>query len=142
MENNLEKYCRGIKNILMYDEEHMRYLQGCFTDIEINPNYIEYQDLNGAREIFPAGTDIHISTGNLEDSETVKLDETLMKRIAKFNKEQECKQLDEKIEAKKKKIKELDNLLKDKEKRWDKVKEYIAKIYEIDPDDCDYDYYD
>lgn len=144
MENDLSKYRYGVKNILIYDDEQMYYLNGCITNIEITPRYIEYQDISSFQKSTPIeiGADIMITGANLEESETVKLDETLMKRIAKFNKEQECLQLDEKIKDKKKKIKELDDLLKDKEKRWDKVKEYIANIYDIDPDDCgdDYDY--
>lgn len=74
----------------------------------------------------------------------MELDPTTMKRIAVYNKQQECKRLDKEIKEKQEKIKELDDLLKDKEKRWDKVKSYIKKIYEINSDDEeDYDnYYD
>ena len=137
MENSLNKYRYGVKNILIYDEEQMYYLNGRITNIDITPRYMEYQDMNGSCQTFPMGADIMIAGASLDENETIKLDETLMKRIAKFNKEQECLQLDEKTKDKKKKIKELDDMLKDKEKRWDKVKQYIAKIYEIDPDEYD-----
>lgn len=142
MKNDLSKYRYGVKNILIYDDEQIYYFNGRIANIEITPRYMEFQDMDGSCTTFPMGADIMIAGASLDEHETIKLDETLMKRIAKFNKEQECLQLDEKIKDKKKKIKELDDLLKDKEKRWDKVKEYIANIYEIDPDDCgdDYDY--
>lgn len=55
----------------------------------------------------------------------------------------ECKRLDKEIEEKENRIKELDDLLQDKEKRWNKVKQYIKQVYEIenidDLDDDDYD---
>ncbi len=35
------------------------------------------------------------------------------------------------------KIKELDDKLKDKEKRWEKVKQYIANIYDLDLEESD-----
>ena len=55
-----------------------------------------------------------------------------MRRIAKYNKEKECQQLDEKIKEKKAKIKELDDILTDRVGRVEKLKEFIAKIYDID----------
>ena len=36
-------------------------------------------------------------------------------------------------------LKELDDKLKDKEKRWEKVKQYIANIYDLDLEE-DYDW--
>ncbi len=63
-----------------------------------------------------------------EISDTIKLDDTLMKRIAKFNKEEE--------------IKKLENILEDREKIVEKIKEYIDNIYDIDINDDEYDYDD
>ena len=62
-----------------------------------------------------------------------------MKRILKYNKEVEIEKLNNEIQNKKNKIKELDDKLKDKEKRWEKVKQYIANIYDLDLEE-DYDW--
>ena len=65
-----------------------------------------------------------------------------MERIAKFNKEQEIRRLDEEIKEKKEKIKELDDILQDKDKRVEKLKEFVANIYNIDINDDEEDYDD
>ena len=69
-----------------------------------------------------------------------------MRRILKYNKEVEIEKLNKEIENKREQIKELDDKLKDKEKRWDKVKQYIANIYDLDLeedyDEDEDDYYD
>ena len=70
-----------------------------------------------------------------EKIENIKLDDTLMRRIAKFNKEQEIKRLEHEIENKKERIKELDDILQDKEGRIEKLKEFVAIIYDIDLED-------
>ena len=51
-----------------------------------------------------------------------------MRRIAKYNKEQEIKRLEHEIENKKERIKELDDILQDKEGRIEKLKEFVANI--------------
>ena len=66
-----------------------------------------------------------------------------IKQIAHNDFEERCKltfkieELENKLD-KQEKIKELDDLLQDKEKRWDKVKKYIEDIYNIDLEN-DYD---
>lgn len=68
-----------------------------------------------------------------------------MRRIAKFNKEIDIQKLDKKIKEKEAKIKELDDILQDREGRIDKLKKFVAELYDIDlsdEDDEDYDYYD
>ena len=131
-------------NILIYDEENIIYKKGECVSFSAESEPVETTCSDSpARTFIPSMTAVlNCVIANYEELDNIKLDDTTMKRIAKFNKDIDIKKWDEKIEAKKDKIKELDNLLKDKEKRWDKVKEYIAKIYEIDPDDYgdDYDY--
>ena len=132
----------GKRNILIYDNENIKYFSGTFTTIAAEPNLITYEGINDrVKTTITRSHTITLETSDLEEFNNIELDDTTMKRIAKFNKEQECKRLEQEIEKKQNKIKELDNLLKDKEKRWNKVKEYIAKIYEIDIND-DYDDYD
>lgn len=72
--------------------------------------------------------------------DNIMLDETTMKRIAKYNKEVEVIRLDNAIKEKKNKIKELDDILQDKEGRVKKLKDFVAKIYDIDLDEDDEDY--
>ena len=118
-------------NILVYNDEYMIYYDGVLASFNKEPLIDEFDEEYFKHSIL-VGTNIRFSVPNLEQHETIKLDDTLMKRIAKFNKEVEIKKLDETIKNKQEKIKELDDLLQDKEKRWKKVKDYIANIYNID----------
>ena len=130
-------------NILIYDKENIKYIKGNMVSYDTQMDYITYESINGDGQYFPNGATITISTSNDEELENIELDATTMKRIAKYNKETECKRLDEEIKKKQAQIKELDEKLTDKEKRWKKIKEYVANIYEIDLDDDDYDdFYD
>lgn len=127
-------------NLIIYDDKNISYITGNIYEINVEPHYIEYSpnswDIN--KQYFETSKTYSVTTNNPVNNETIKLDDTLMKRIAKFNKEIEIKKLDETIKNKQEKIKELDDLLQDKEKRWDKVKKYIEDIYNIDLED-DYD---
>lgn len=116
-------------NILIYSPNTMKYVTGYLDSYEYRCGYM--RDSN-----------FQFSISNAEESESIELDSTTMKRIAKYNKETECKKLDTEIKKKKEKIKELDDKLKDKEKRWEKVKNYITNIYEIDIDDYEEEDYD
>lgn len=136
--NNIPDLLQGV-NVLIYDDKNIQYFSGISTAFEQNALINEYQFIDGTRHSDIYGWNIILKVPEINESENIKLDDTTMKRIAKFNKEQECIRLDEKIKEKKEKIKELDNLLKDKEKRWNKVKEYIANIYDLDLDEDDYD---
>ena len=124
-------------NVILYDDENIVYYKAGLLSYNCENDYTIYENLNGERTYFPNGATITLRTSSGEQTENIKLDDTLMKRIAKFNKEQECKRLDEEILNKKKAIIELDNMLKDKEKRWKKVQEYIANIYDLDLEDED-----
>ena len=126
--------------LIIYDDKNISYITGNIYEINVEPHYIEYSpnswDIN--KQYFETSKTYSVTTNNPINNETIKLDDTLMKRIAKFNKEVEIKKLDEIIKNKQEKIKELDDLLQDKEKRWNKVKEYIKNIYNISLED-DYD---
>lgn len=141
--------------IIMYDDNDMNYIVGNIGIVEIEPDVMSVTALSDTyeRKVTNFTTHVEFTMSNCEEFDTIQLDPTLMKRIAKFNKEQECKRLDDVIKQKKdiidnlnNDIKSLDEVLKDKEKRWKKVKEYIANIYEIPIDDDEYyddnDYYD
>jgi ribosomal protein S3 len=145
--SNIEPRCIKSAKIIIYDEENIKYISGGFTEINFNSDWDNSMYINGETFHRFLGMDINVHVTQCEETETIKLDETLMKRIAKYNKEAEIKKLDEIIANKNKQIKELDDKLQDKEKRWDKVKKYIAGIYDLDlndydeDDDCDdYDY--
>ena len=126
--------------LIIYDDKNISYITGNIYEINVEPHYIEYSpnswDIN--KQYFETSKTYSVTTNNPVNNETIKLDDTLMKRIAKFNKEVEIKKLDETIKNKQEKIKELDNLLQDKEKRWEKIKDYIKNIYNISLED-DYD---
>ena len=125
-------------NILIYDDKNINYYEGVLASFDIHNDWDISRSITGNTYETLRGKNINFYVPNLEQFDTIKLDDTLMRRIEKFNKEIEIKKLDKKIEDKKAKIKELDNLLQDKEKRWDKVKKYIEDIYNIDLED-DYD---
>lgn len=124
--------------LIIYDDKNISYITGDIYEINVEPHYLEYDDGSAFKQSYETSKTYSVTTNNPVNDETIKLDETLMKRIAKFNKEIEIKKLDETIKNKQEKIKELDDLLQDKEKRWRKVKDYIANIYNIDLED-DYD---
>lgn len=136
-----------IKNprILIYDEDNIRYITGFLGFINENhePEYVEYLNGNHAY-LRPLSADFNCSVSSYEELNNIELDETTMKRIAKYNKEVDIKKLDEEIEEKKEKIQRLEAILEDREKRVDMLKKYIAQIYEIDikEDDEEYDYFD
>ena len=128
--------------ILIYDNENMIYLTGFYGSLDISYETDDYTTLydESIRVI-----DKTIFTCEIDDTkrlDNVKLDPTTMERIAKFNKEQEIRRLDEKIKEKKEKIKELDDILQDKDKRVQKLKEFVANIYNIDVNDSEQDYED
>lgn len=136
--------------IIIYDDNDMNYIVGNMGIVEMEPDVISVTTCSDIYEqkIPNLTTHVEFTMSNCEVFDTIQLDPTLMKRIAKFNKEQECKRLDDVIKQKKdiidnlhNDIKSLDEVLKDKERRWEKVKEYIANIYEIPIDDSD-EYYD
>ena len=136
----------GTFNILCYNKDLMFYYHGVPITFDHKPEVITYETLESpymGTTISPYNT-MEIQTNGFEKLDNIMLDDTTMKRIAKFNKTQECKRIDKEIKKKEARIQELDNLLKDKEKRWNKVKEYIKNIYEINlENEEDYnDYYD
>lgn len=127
--------------ILIYDEDNIKYITGyCgFVDVSCEPKQVNYID-GHSTYIQPLSSDFNCSISNYEELNNIELDDTTMKRIAKYNKEIDIKKLDEKIKQKKEKIKELDDILTDREKRVDMLKKYIAQIYEIDIKEKDDDY--
>ena len=128
-----------IGNVLIYDKENISYIHCVPVSIDCEPRFVEYDGAFGHKETDVISNTIVMQTGVYEELENIELDPTTMKRIAAYNKTQECKRLDKEIKEKEEKIKELDEKLKDKEKRWKKVKEFVANIYEIDLDNDDYD---
>lgn len=124
------------KKVIVYDDKNIRYLTGYMGDCRYEPICVD-------DEINPITVRQSFDITDINETDTIQLDETLMRRIAKYNKEKECQQLEEKIKEKKAKIKELDDILTDRVGRIEKLKEFIAKIYDIDlydndeDDDCD-----
>lgn len=133
--------------ILIYDDENIQYIVGTVGNFGINngePIEITAPKDFERQYIPPMYNYFECEIRNCEQLDNIMLDETTMKRIAKYNKEVEVKRLDNTIKEKKDKIKELDDILQDKEGRVKKLKEFVANIYNInlDEDDEDYDYYD
>lgn len=147
-----KEMCEGFINepkILIYDNESLNYIVGNIGYFDCEPDEpIEVTSIESVRkEYIPAmeGT-LTCRTPNFERLNNIELDETTMKRIAKYNKEIDIKKLDEKIKEREEKIKELDNVLQDRDKRVNKLKEFVANLYNIDIEDNnyydDYDDYD
>lgn len=129
--------------ILIYDDEDMTYMTGYCTSIDMSRD-IEKADhsFDGITLDILDRTIFTCEVDNAKQMDNIKLDATTMRRIAKFNKEQEIRRLDEEIKEKKEKIKELDDILQDKDKRVEKLKEFVANIYNIDVNDDEDDYDD
>lgn len=132
---------KNYNRIILYNDEDLMYLTGDLSDYYINQNYQIGRSITG--KSFPILLPKKF-TGTISDykeTETIQLDETLMKRIAKYNKEAEIKKYDKIIEEKKKKIKELDDILQDKSKRVEKIKKFIANIYDLELEEDNEDNY-
>lgn len=125
--------------IILYNDKDLLYFTGDINTYKVKENYIDVTTLADTNiNKIKLNTEIYGQVyGN--QTQTIELDETLMKRILKYNKEVEIKKYDEIIEDKQKKIQELDNILQDKEKRVNKIKEFIANIYDIPIEEDDYD---
>ena len=121
-----------IHRVLMYDDENLTYFVGDL--IRWETSFYGYEDSDETK------AEILIKNGQLVNN--IELDPTTMKRIAKFNKEQEIAKLDKVIKEKEQKIKDLEDILQDRNKRVEKIKEFIANIYNITIDDSEYDYDD
>lgn len=121
-----------IPRVLIYDDENMTYFVGDM--IRWETSFYDYETIGETK------AEIFIQNG--ESLNNIELDPTTMKRIAKFNKEQEIIKLDKVIKEKEEKIKDLEDILQDRSKRVEKIKEFIANVYNIPIDDGEYDYDD
>lgn len=132
-----------MQHILIYDDNHINYKKGYMMNIELSSPPISCATIGGRHVALDSySANLYLAVSNYEESDNITLDETTMKRIAKYNKEMEIKRLDEEIEKKKAKIKELDDVLSDKGKRVQKIKEFVANIYDIDIEDDEEDWWD
>lgn len=130
------------QHVIIYNDEDIHYITGDVLVEHIEPVIEESHYLGDSIQQKPINRTFTFTIENSFETDTIKLDETMMKRIAKYNKEKELQKIEEQIKEKEKQIKELDNKLQDKEKRWQKVKDYIANIYDLDlEEDDDDDYY-
>lgn len=120
--------------IIVYNDEEMHYSEGYLLNMSCEPQCINCDNGYGYKARL-VGMEFTFGATVEPDKETIQLDPTLMKRIAKYNKEKEIEKLEEKIKRKQEKLKELEAKVEDREKRWKKVQEYVTKIYEIDLDE-------
>lgn len=128
------------KKVIIYDDENIEYFigeMGCFGCKQDSVEITGITDLH--RQFIPGILFCEFAVNEASRHDAIKLDETLMKRIAKYNKEKECEQLDMEIAEKQKKIEKLDDILTDRVGRVDKLKEFIKNIYELNLYDYDYD---
>ena len=129
-------------DIIIYNDEDIYYYQGSLISIDMDTNYLDYNSLDGDYRRIEDGMIMTAKINNYKEGENIVLDDTTMKRIAKYNKTADLKRLDKIIAEKEEKIRELDALLTDKEKRWKKVKDFVANIYDIDVNEDNDDYVD
>lgn len=123
--------------VIIYNDEDINYIVGTYGNLSWEPRYITAENMDGSRSYFPLNSVVTIGVDEAECLENIKLDDTLMKRIAVFNKEQQCKRLDKEIHEKRQRIKEIEAVLEDREGRLAKLKEFVRHIYEIELDDDD-----
>lgn len=131
--------------IIIYNDDIIQYFKGDIQDLNFRQDEpIEYTSIyDNYRKFLPGMCKyFEITTSNSECMDNIELDETTMRRIAKYNKEKELQKIEEKIKEKQNKIKELDDILQDRQKRVEKLKKYITKIYDIDIADHEDDYED
>ena len=137
----------NIPKILIWDDDNLVYYEGVCGSFNLIPDIIEYRTLanDSVNRLQGRDTDFNCSISNMQEKKNIDLDPTLMKRIAKYNKELDVAKLDELIKEKEEYIKELNDVLNDRTKRVDKLRKYIAKIWNIDvsnEDDYEDDYDD
>ena len=132
-------------HILIYDKDNIQYVKGDYARFDWAMDMLDdTRLLDGSRIMIPSlCSTLTVNTTNTEQLDNIELDETTMKRIAKFNKGQEIKRLDAEIKEKKEQIANIEEVLNDRTKRLKKLKDFIADIYNIDTDEeDDYDDYD
>lgn len=132
----------NIPKILIWDEDNLVYYEGNCGSFSLIPDIIEYRTLanDSVNRLQGRNTDFNCSISNTQEKKNIDLDPTLMKRIAKYNKELEVAELDEVIKEKEKYLEELNDVLNDRIKRVDKLRKYVANIWNIDiSDEDDYD---
>lgn len=122
--------------IIIYDDYTMNCFSTDLVDIKVFNSPIEipnFDDLefrtyvDRLKEVYIKGS------GNLK--ETIKLDETTMKRIAKYNKEIELESIQMEIESKKKELKALEEKIEDRKERINIIHKLTGKIYKLDLDE-------
>lgn len=129
-------YPRNMKgNILIYNDTDIQYFHGVPMNVDIINNCEVYHCIDGTSVNGLMTTELKSIINNFEQLDNIVLDDTTMKRIAKFNKEVDIKKLDKEIEEKKKQIDELDEILQDREGRVGKLKNFIKDIYNINLDE-------
>lgn len=129
-----------IGNILIYNDKDIQYFHGVPINIGIEQLHDEYNSILYGRKTIPTKRILTATIDNFEELDNITLDDTTMKRIAKFNKEIDIKKLNKEIEEKKKQIDELDEILQDRNGRLGKLKNFIKDIYNINLDDDDEGY--
>ena len=132
-------------HILIYDKDNIQYVKGNYARFDWAMDTLDdTRLLDGSRTMIPSlCSTLTVNTTNTEQLDNIELDETTMKRIAKFNKGQEIKRLDAEIKEKKEQIANIEEVLNDRTKRLKKLKDFITDIYNIDTDEeDDYDDYD
>lgn len=142
---NFPRYETG--NILIYNAKDIRYYSGVPMKLDVHTDYEEYQSIgSNSKTRVPFSSTLTANISNFKELDNIMLDETTMKRIAKYNKEVEVEKLDNTIKEKQDKIKELDYILQDKDGKVKKLKEFVANLYnidlgkDIDEDDEGYDW--
>lgn len=131
-------------NILIYDDENFEYMTGELIGITKEPILMDCTSIRDFMQRYmPTGrANLWFEIQDCENKETIHFDDTLMKRIAKYNKEADIEKLDNDLKTKKKKIKELEEKIEDREQRWQKIQKFVANIYDLPLEDNEDDYYD
>lgn len=129
------------KHLIIYDEQEIHYIEGDIHEFKIDNVVDSYIAPDGMPRTIPISREFTFISNNAFDKDTIKLDDTMMKRIAKYNKEKELQKIEEQIKKKEEEIKKLDDILQDREKRVEKLKKFIEEIYDIDIND-EYEYDD
>ena len=87
-------------DIIIYNDEDIYYYQGSLISIDMDTNYLDYNSLDGDYRRIEDGMIMTAKINNYKEGENIVLDDTTMKRIAKYNKTADLKRLDKIIAEK------------------------------------------
>lgn len=118
--------------ILLYNKDNMMLYEGYLRRMESTCDTIEATCLGDCTRVYLPSPSTHITLEVDTGARIVELDETTMKRIAKFNKEKELEEINMKIKDAKKRLKNYEEKLKCESSRLVSLHDAVNKFIDSD----------